>query len=226
MLVEHISAERETASANAAVFLVAALRQSLAQGDEGVLVVSGGTTPGRCFEHLSAATLDWSRVTVLLSDERYVAPDHADSNERLVRGSLLTGPASAARLLGVYQDDLTVDEACDAIAGRMPPVNPSCALLGMGSDGHFASLFPDADRLQEGLRATGTVPYIPIRTSASPHARVSMTLAYLLRSASIALLCFGDDKRAVLDAAKQGADLPITRLLEAARTDVHLFWAP
>ncbi len=226
MLVEHIYEDRETASANAAAFLSGALRTTLDREDAGVLIVSGGTTPGRCFEHLSATALDWSRVTVLLSDERYVAADHADSNERLVRESLLAGPASAARLLGVYQDDLTVDEACVAVADRMPSVKPSCALLGMGSDGHFASLFPDADRLDEGLRDTGTVPYIPIRTSASPHVRVSLTLSYILRSAAIALLFFGADKRAVLDAATQGADLPIARLLEAAPVDVHLFWAP
>lgn len=226
MLVEHIAQDRETASADAAAFLATALRTALSGEEDGLLVVSGGTTPGRCFEHLSATALDWSRVTVLLSDERYVAPDHPDSNERLVRDTLLKGPASAARLLGVYQDDLTVDEACDAIAVGMPPVNPSCTLLGMGSDGHFASLFPDADRLEQGLSGTGTVPCIPIRTSASPHVRVSLTLSYILRSAAIALLFFGAEKRAVLDAATQGAELPITRLLEQAPVDVHLFWAP
>lgn len=226
MLVEHLSTDRETASASAAAFLESALRTALAGAGEAVLVVSGGTTPGPCFERLSASRLDWPRVTVLLSDERYVSPDHADSNERLVRETLLTGPAAAARLLGVYRHGLTAREACEAMAHGMPPVNPACALLGMGSDGHFASLFPDANRLEEGLQSGGAAPCIPIKTGASPHERVSLTLSYLLQSASIALLIFGAEKRAVLDAAARGADLPIARLLEAAPVDVHLFWAP
>lgn len=226
MLIEHFFDDRESASAAAATLIAGRLQEGLGGQAGTTLVVSGGTTPAACFEQLAKTPLDWSRVTVLLSDERYVEPEHFDSNERLVRRTLLTGSAAAAHVVSVYQADMTVHEACDALAKSRPELRPACALLGMGADGHFASLFPDADRLAEGLRTDGEGFYIPITTAASPHARVSLTLAYLLQSNTIVLLFFGDEKRAVYEAAKSGADLPVAKLLENTSPDMHVIWAP
>ena len=79
------------------------------------LVVSGGTTPARCFDELSELPLDWSRTHIVLSDERWVAPDNDDSNEKLVRDSLLKNKASSAKLLPVFHSTTTIVRRCDEI---------------------------------------------------------------------------------------------------------------
>ena len=97
----------------------------------------------------------------------------------------------------------------------------------MGADGHFASLFPDARNLATGLDLESEKLCLPVKTQASPHMRISLTLAALSRSDSIVLLFFGEDKRAVYEAAQISHDqYPVSRLLLQKRAPVHTFWAP
>ena len=100
-------------------------------------------------------------------------------------------------------------------------------MLGMGADGHFASLFPDADNLATGLDVDAPVACIPVRTEASPYDRISLTLSALSRSDEVVLLFFGDDKREVYERAKDvGNGYPVSRLLVQKRAPVHVYWAP
>ena len=97
----------------------------------------------------------------------------------------------------------------------------------MGEDGHFASLFPDAENLEEGLDVDSSELSIPVNTAASPHPRVSLTLSALSRSDEILLLMFGDRKREVYEAAKQTANgYPVFHLLRQKRAPVYVYWAP
>lgn len=220
---------REEASVAAAARLQLALERRLASGGETSLVVSGGTTPDRCLSELATASLDWKRVHVVLSDERWVPADSDDSNEKLARELLLCNAAAAATLHGVYRAGMTVDERAVQLDKelRLQPLPFACALLGMGTDGHFASLFPDAENLASGLDPDSSSLCIPVRTKASPHARISLTLSALSRSDEIVLLVFGEEKRDVLRAAKQSATaLPVSRLLVQKRAPVHIYWAP
>lgn len=224
--------DRERASQAAADAIDSALRRRLDAQQAASLVVSGGTTPGRCFEILSRSGLDWNNVTVTLSDERVVPESHADSNARLVRETLLTHEAAAASFLPLV-DPLAPDVGAVAELEqslRTLPFPFACALLGMGEDGHFASLFPDAANLPDGLATDGSALALPIATAASPHPRVSLTLAALSRSDVIILLVFGDDKREVLRRAEtdeQVADqLPVRQLLRQKRATVRVLWAP
>ncbi|MDX1516131.1 MAG: 6-phosphogluconolactonase [Woeseiaceae bacterium] len=220
---------REAASQAAADRLVAALERRLSAQNEASLVVSGGSTPKRCFELLSEADLDWDKVVVVLSDERWVPPDHPDSNERFVRETLLRGRAAAATLLSAWQDGVSAAErSTDAeVALRQIPFPFAGALLGMGADGHFASLFPDADNLADGLDTESSTLALPVSTAASPHQRISMTLSPLSRSDEIVLLIFGDDKRQTLDAAlAPESTLPVAKLLKQKRAPVQVIWAP
>ncbi|MEQ8206849.1 MAG: 6-phosphogluconolactonase [Woeseia sp.] len=220
---------REEASIAAAVRLQAALARRLASGGETSLVISGGTTPGPCLSKLSTANLDWKRVHAVLSDERWVPADSDDSNEKLAREVLLSNAAAAANLHGVFRAGMSVDERAIQLDKelRMQPLPFACALLGMGADGHFASLFPDADNLTTGLDPDSPLLCIPVRTKASPHPRISLTLSALSRSDEIVLLIFGEEKRDVLRAAKQSATaLPVSRLLLQKRAPVHIYWAP
>jgi 6-phosphogluconolactonase len=161
--MEHIFDSRDEASVAAAERMVAALSRRLDGQGEASVVVSGGTSPAGVFRELSRTVLPWSDVHVVLSDERWVPADHEDSNEKLVRETLLAGEAQGASLLPVYRQGVTIDERCSEINAELlqAPFPFACALLGMGEDGHFASLFPDADNLREGLDADSRQLCIP-----------------------------------------------------------------
>jgi 6-phosphogluconolactonase len=206
----------------------ALVRRLDAQGDAS-LVVSGGSSPAGVFAELAGKALAWSDVHVILSDERWVPPDHDDSNEKLVRETLLTAEAREAKLLPVYKAGMTIDDRCGELNDelREVPFPFACALLGMGEDGHFASLFPDAANLEEGLDVDSPQLCMPVTTAASPHPRVSLTLSALSRSDEILLLIFGDAKRRVYEAARDAANgHPVSHLLRQKRAPVHVYWAP
>ena len=226
-MTEHYFDSRGEASEAAAARVVELLTNRLEHQGRASLVVSGGTTPVQCFAKLAAASLDWDRVEVLLSDERWVSPDHEDSNERQARETLLIDNAASATLVPVYSESRSPQERCDELQDPLPVLPFSCVLVGMGADGHFASLFPDADNLELGLDVESSRLYVPIETAASPHARVSMTLAGISRSDEIVLLMFGEEKLAVFNKAKELANgFPVSRLLRQKRAPVRLFWAP
>jgi len=227
--MEHFFASREEASAAAAERIAAALSRRLENQKAVSLVVSGGTSPVQCFATLAHKDIDWARVGVLPSDDRWVPRDHDDSNEKLVRDRLLVNGAARADLLPFYAQEISVEERAAVLDQeiRFMPFPFACALLGMGADGHFASLFPDAENLAEGLDLESNTLCVPVRTAASPHARISLTLAALSRSDEVVLLFFGGEKRTVYDKAKAGnARYPVTRLLRQKRAPVYVYWAP
>ncbi|NNC78483.1 MAG: 6-phosphogluconolactonase [Woeseiaceae bacterium] len=220
---------RQEASQAAADDIVNALSRRLASQGDASLVVSGGTSPVDCLAELSRADIEWARVHVLPSDERWVASTDESSNENMIRNALLTNKASVATLHGLYDPCATVDERCEQIGVEFKtlPFPFAAALLGMGADGHFASLFPDADNLERGLNPDFAGLCLPVRTIASPYERISLTLSALSRSDEIALLIFGDDKWATLQSAKEkNSKLPVARLIKQKRAPVTVYWAP
>jgi len=226
-MTDHRFDSRREASLAAAARITDLLANRLKHQPRASLVVSGGTSPLDCFAALRETGLDWERVQVLLSDERWVAPDHVDSNEKLARESLLTGKASEAQLQAIYAEGLSPEERCDELQELLPVLPFSASLIGMGADGHFASLFPDSDNLEFGLAVDSGRLYMPVSTAASPHTRISMTLAGISRSDEIVLLFFGEDKLAVYEQARADTNgFPVSRLLRQKRAPVRVFWAP
>lgn len=226
---EHHFDTRDDASIAAAETIAGLIERRLAAQEAASLVVPGGTTPARCFEALSAKELDWGAVSVVLSDERWVAPDSDDSNEKLIRDTLLKGPAAAASLLPVFDAASSPEARAETLADEIRglPFPFACSLLGMGEDGHFASLFPDADNLEMGLDTESPTLCLPVSTAASPHPRISLSLSALSRSDEIVMLVFGKAKLDVLEAAKAvSSELPIARLLRQKRAPVNVYWAP
>lgn len=220
---------RSDAALAAGKRLVNALHRRLNSHDSAALVVSGGSTPAPVYSYMAHKELPWQRVHVLLSDERWVPPDHSDSNERMLRDSLATSRASYAQISSYFDTTMSVEDRCAYLDQEISklPTPFCCALLGMGDDGHFASLFPDADSLQDGLDLRSPRTFIPVHTPSSPHPRLSMTLAALLRSDEILLLVSGAEKRAQLEqAANPKSELPIAHLLRQQRVPVDVFWAP
>ncbi|MGN6580665.1 MAG: 6-phosphogluconolactonase [Bordetella sp.] len=191
-----------------------------------VLAVSGGRSPVPLFHALREADLDWSRVLITLVDERCVPPDHADSNERLVREHLLAGRAAAARFAGLVRDPSDIAGSVTAANAAARPI--TVALLGMGEDGHTASLFPGAPELAAGLDSASRAHYLAVTPPSAPHARISLTLAELLRSRLLLLAIAGPAKRRVFDAACVALtpDLPISALVHQTQAPLDVYWAP
>jgi 6-phosphogluconolactonase len=226
-ITEHYFNSRDAASIAVAGHIAASLGEQLARQAATSLIVTGGSSPARCYAELAKTAIDWSRVRMVLSDERWVAPNHRDSNEKLVRETLLRDRAAAADLVAVYSA-AAPESRCAALNALLPtlPLPVASALLGMGDDGHFASLFPDAENLDAGLDIDNPAWYVPMATAASEHLRISLTLAALLRSAEIVLLFFGAIKRDVYEQAKAAApDYPVASLLSQRRVPVHVYWA-
>ena len=229
MLTEHLLASREEAAELAAKRLADALIADLAARSETSLVVSGGATPKDTYAVLGASVLPWERVHIVPSDERWVPPAHAQSNERMLRETLLAGRAAKAKLLPLYREGVPPAVRCKTLATELAalPLPFSSVLLGMGEDGHFASLFPDIAEAVKAFDPDCGTRCLAIRTAASTEERISLTLSMLVQSREILLLFFGEAKRAVFDAAKQSHTAhPIRHLLLQQRSPVHLIWAP
>ena len=145
----------------------------------------------------------------------------------MLRGAFAA--ADGADIVGFYREGESPDDACDRLLARRNelPAPFACTLLGMGEDGHFASLFPDYANLARALDSHAPPGFVAVSTAASPHPRISMNLAALLESREILLLIFGEAKKRVLRrAGKPHSRLPVARLLAQSRTPVRIIWAP
>jgi len=203
-----------------------ALRADLAHHDHALLVVSGGSTPLPFFAALATAELPWERIQVTLADERWVAEDAADSNARLVREHLLQGPAAAARFVPLTSDDPTPEQGAATVAERVEALAwpASVVILGMGGDGHTASLFPDSRELELALTTDATT--VAVRTPSQPQPRLTLSAERLHRARRHVLHITGGDKRAMLARALAGDDareLPIRAFLACP---LATYWAP
>lgn len=209
------------ALADAAAAAVAAqLRSALRTHGRASLVGTGGRSPAPVYERLRTCDVDWSRVIVTLSDERCVAPDAEESNARLVREHLLAGEAAKAHFLPLWP---MPDPA--ALQALMPF---DAVLLGMGEDGHIASLIPGDPDLPRHLDGAGDALLVdvPAGLGSPPLPRVSLTLKALLSARAIFLLIAGGAKREVVERAMAGEDLPVRALLSAEQTPVRVLWTP
>ncbi|MDO7834987.1 6-phosphogluconolactonase [Sphingobium sp. HBC34] len=228
MPTEHLFATGAEAAADLAARIASILSQAVAARGIATLAVSGGRSPRPVLEALRQVDLDWGKVVVTLVDERWVAPDSADSNERLVRETLLQGAAAQARFVPMKTD------AADAYAGQ-PAVEAAFAalpwpldivLLGMGDDGHTASLFPGAAELAEGLSSSART--IAVTPPAAPHQRLSLTASAILDSRQVFLQIGGAGKKAVYDRALAGGpveELPIRLALLQDQVPVDVWIA-
>lgn len=218
---------RSAASQAAADSLSQSINSQWQDHGQASIVVSGGSTPGECFDALSKRALPWSDVTVVPSDERWVSVTHTDSNEKLIRGRLLQNLATDARILPLFRQHASIASAVKLIETDLQAALPfASVLLGMGEDGHFASLFPDFSGLAQALNPENESLCTPVKTAASPYQRISLTLAALLQTQHTALLIFGQSKRMVFDQALSGDTLfPIEKLLQQLQSPMTIFWA-
>jgi 6-phosphogluconolactonase len=224
-------ADVETLSRELAAQIAASLAAAIGSRGLASLVVSGGRSPVRLFEILRKQALAWDRVRIALADERWVAPESDSSNEHLVREVLLKDHAAAARFLGLKNGaptpDLGAVSAWETFARVPRPFD--AVILGMGDDGHTASLFPRSPNLPSALNPSAAAGCIGMWSPVAPHPRLSLNLTALLDSRRVVLLITGESKwRTFTAATAQGAveDMPVRAVLRQSRTPVDVIWAP
>ncbi|QYX55238.1 6-phosphogluconolactonase [Roseovarius sp. SCSIO 43702] len=220
-LIEHTDSEMMAlAVANR---LAGDLNTALETRDRALLVVPGGSTPGPIFDVLCAARLDWGRVVVTLSDERWRPEAHIRSNTRLIRERLLVERAAEAEFVPLYKRTETPEEAIEELAAGLEPHLPvSVLLLGMGADMHTASLFPKGDRIEEAMGRDAPI-LVPMRVEGEPEPRVTLSARVLNDAMCKHLVITGDAKRGALMRAQASSPLqaPIAAFLE----DMDVHWA-
>src|SRR6056297_3603937 len=193
--------------------LASALRTALANEDRVLFVVPGGTTPGPVFDALCDTSLDWDRVDVLLSDERWRPEVHVRSNTRLIRERLLTGRAAAEP-----------EEVLAELEANISPALPiDVCLLGMGEDMHTASLFPGADNLEAALERRAPI-LVPMRVDGEEEPRVTLSARVLNGAVAQHLVITGDKKRRAVERAQhtRAVEAPVAAVLD----DMTVHWAP
>ena len=199
------------------------LRKAIEADGHATLCVAGGTTPAPAFDILSDALIDWSKVTVIPTDERWVDETDPRSNAALVKQHLLVGAAAKAKYVSFYAAGKTPVAWIDSITKDLAPHLPITVLLaGMGLDMHTASLFPDAEGIKAAM-ADDAPPLMMMQPPSQPEARITLTAPVLAAAKHINIMITGADKRAVVEG--MGAPLPekapVSILL--GRAQVH--WA-
>ena len=229
-IIEHKYADRESMLED----LYQVFIQDLQQQSPATLLLSGGSTPGPLYRKLSGAKLDWANINVALVDERWVDTDHAASNERLLRETLLVNEAAQANFVGMkngHQSPFDGQAGCSARYASLPRPYSIC-LLGMGPDGHTASLFPSAEGLDAAVDSKQFCAAIRARQSEVTGEyveRMTMTPWSILQSRRLILLFTGAEKWDVYEEARQSSvstKLPVSMFIHQDSVPLEVYWAP
>jgi 6-phosphogluconolactonase len=206
--------------------LAAAVAQALAEPAQArarrTLALSGGTSPRRFFEHLARTPVDWTTVDLTLVDDRWVAEHDAASNAALLRATLLSG-AAGAHFLPLVETARDPVQHVAALNSDARYRQPDVAVLGMGEDGHTASLFADAPEWAAALATRDR--YVLVHPGAAPHARVSLSMDALIHTRRLFLLISGTRKLEVLQQAVAGPNNnAISKLANHEGVQIDVYW--
>ncbi len=232
--VEHHYTDRDALTHAVADILRAECAKALDARGSAALALAGGSTPFPIYRALAAAPLDWSRATILPGDDRCVAHDHPASNLRALREAFTA--TSGLRILPLTAEDGDPVASLAVARAALAPLHAvalDAVMLGMGEDAHTASLFPGVAALPAALAADAAEDAFAIVPDPlppeAPFPRITLGLARLLRARSLHLLVTGARKREVLRAAQAAYDplrMPISAVLHAPDTTVHIHWSP
>ena len=231
-IAEHRFADDETLAHALALDVANDLRAGIQTRGEALIALSGGTTPRRFLELLGEQSLEWTRTTVTLADERWVPPSDPRSNERLLRESLLRGAAAAARFVPLYAAAPSLQAGYATIAANVAKLHfPfDAVVLGMGTDGHCASLFADGDRIDDALQPDQQARVLPMRAPSAGEPRVTLTLPALVNTRAMYLHIEGEEKNrifALIQAQDPAlANAPVRRVLQYSPVLPKLFRCP
>ena len=226
----HEFADQQTLCQKLSQRICATLQRAIATRGKASLVVSGGSTPVPLFATLSEISMQWDKVFITLADERWVEVSDKDSNEASVREYLLRNQAKNVRFHGLKNSHASAmdgEKECeDGVA--LLPVPFDIVILGMGSDGHTASLFPGATRLSDALDMGSGRLCMAMTPVTAPHDRMTLTLPALLDSRQIYLHLSGREKRDVYERALGGdsvEEMPMRAVLDQDKVPVDVYWS-
>jgi 6-phosphogluconolactonase len=207
------------------------LIDAVARTHSASIALSGGNTPRALYQHLAMQILPWRQVTVSLVDERWVSEDHPDSNARMIQETLLQHHAESACFIGMKLPEaeaIAAEKVLDLLLkDHILPLD--LVLLGMGSDGHTASFFPNADGLSKALALDNEALCCALQPFGAPYARMSLTLSTLMKASHRILYITGISKREVLEQAFQPGDiheLPVRAVLHHSQILTEIYYAP
>lgn len=205
------------------------LNTAVAQRGHAYLVVSGGKTPIELFKILAQSDISWDNVTITLTDERCVNADDSARNEGMVKEYLLQHKARTARFISLYDDHVNLIDGLNLVEQEISSLPTfDVVILGMGEDGHTASLFPCSHELSKGLDDNAPAVLL-IQPKTAPYQRVSLSKKRLLNSRAIFLHLIGPKKWSVLDQALTNSDpmiMPISAFLHNRNPNVQVMYAP
>ena len=188
------------------------LEQEIKKKGEATLLVSGGSTPKKLYEILSNTEIDWNNVSIGLIDERFVATDTDESNEFLIKNTLLKNKAAGAKFIGLVFSINDYEENLNVAISKNKPFYESitCSILGMGLDGHTASLFTNSENVYTDDSIYGEKMIINTRATSEPSNRISYTKAKILSSKHLFLYFNGKEKLDVFNSAKENKNASST----------------
>lgn len=206
------------------------LQSAIALKGKASIAVSGGSTPKGFFNVLSTKDIDWNKVTVTLADERWVELNSDASNTRLVHENLLQNKASSAKFFYLKQGEKLCEETLTDLnlAANNTLLPLDVLILGMGEDGHTASLFPCSEQIKQGLDSTNESSLMKVEPKTAPHQRITFSFAALKQSENTFLHVCGEGKKQVLDKALSSNDIfemPIRAFLQDNSIDTQVYWA-
>lgn len=219
---------RETLDTELANKVASILTEAVEKNGKASIAVSGGSTPKGFFSVLSKMPLPWKNITVTLADERWVDHQDSASNTKLVHENLLQNEAANAQFFHIKQGDELSADVLAQLNQQAEDILPfDVLILGMGEDGHTASLFPCSKELAAGL-AIDAAPLLKVVPTTAPHDRISFSFAYLQQSKNTFLHLCGDNKMQVLEKAINGAnemEMPIRAFLHHPSINTNVIWA-
>ncbi len=208
------------------------LSDGVSRNGRASLFVSGGSTPVQLFKSLSKSDLPWAKIDICLVDERWVTPAHQDSNEHLVKTHLLQNRAAAANFTGMWNSASTASEGEEKCTENLKKIESpfDVLILGLGNDGHTASLFPGAERLGQATDMNSGKTCLAITPVTAPHERMTLSLPAILNSKQIFLHITGQNKKDVLEQAlKNGPaeEMPIRFIVrnDTQKNNCSIYWA-
>lgn len=224
----HVFSSSQELANQLAATVASQLAEAIAARGTALLAISGGTTPRLFLEALSKTPIEWEKVYVTLADERFVPPSSDRSNAGLTKQHLLRNRAADATFIPLYHPAASLEEAAQNAAAAISalPLPLDIIVLGMGTDGHTASFFPDAENIAEILSSDSGPTVLPVISETAQEPRLTLSMPTICNARSIVLHIEGDAKKAVLQhALNNEPQLPIRAVIERANVPVHVYWA-